>query len=323
MAFSGRLAGDLSALGLDRWPAALGPLVEERLANGAHGDMPRWRRALEALPPVSAPAAELDSPTVTLAPGALPAEALPGLRRQLLELSPWRKGPFDVAGVSIDSEWRSDLKWQRVQRAASPLAGRRVLDVGCGNGYYALRMLGAGAACVIGVDPTLLYVMQFRALAHFLGPRPVHVLPLRSEELPPGSAAFDTVLSMGVLYHQRAPLVHLRELRSHLRGGGELVLETLVLPGEEPYARTPPGRYARMRNVWHLPTVPELCVWLARCGFRDIAAADVTLTSVAEQRSTEWMTFESLGEALDPDDPSQTVEGWPAPRRAVVIARRP
>ena len=28
----------------------------------------------------------------------------------------------------------------------------------------------------------------------------------------------------------------------------------------------------------------------------------------------------SLAEALDPSDPSRTVEGWPAPRRVVVLA---
>ena len=116
-------------------------------------------------------------------------------------------------------------------------------------------MLGAGATCVIGIDPTLLFVMQFAALRHFLPELPVHVLPLACEELPPDTPAFDTVFSMGVLYHRRSPLEHLRELRDQLLAGGELVLETLVLPGEEALARTPADRYARMRNVWLLPTV--------------------------------------------------------------------
>jgi tRNA (mo5U34)-methyltransferase len=35
------------------------------------------------------------------------------------------------------------------------------------------------------------------------------------------------------------------------------------------------------------------------------------------------MTFDSLGEALDPTDPRRTVEGHPAPVRAMVIGRRP
>jgi tRNA (mo5U34)-methyltransferase len=49
----------------------------------------------------------------------------------------------------------------------------------------------------------------------------------------------------------------------------------------------------------------------------------VTDTTVHEQRSTEWMPFESLAEALDPDDPSRTIEGLPAPMRAIVICKSP
>jgi tRNA (mo5U34)-methyltransferase len=228
-----------------------------------------------------------------------------------------------VGGIHIDSEWRSNLKWRRVETAISPLAGKRVLDVGCGNGYYALRMRGQGASLVVGIDPTLCSVMQFQALAHFLPREPVHVLPLRLHELPPQSRTFDTTFSMGVLYHQRSPLDHLRELRGTLRRGGELVLETLILPGDEQLARTPAGRYARMRNVWLLPSAAELLVWLERCSFTDARIADVTLTGADEQRTTEWMPFESLKEALLPDNPALTVEGWPAPRRAVVVCRAP
>ncbi len=321
MPFTGRLDADLGELGLADWRGPLAALCAERLGPGAHGDLPRWQRALAALPEPASRDAQLDRDVV--AAGSLSGDARPAALAALRELMPWRKGPFELGGIHIDSEWRSDLKWRRVAAAASDLAGRRVLDVGCGNGYYALRALGAGAACVLGVDPTLLYVMQFRAVRHFLPDLPVHVLPLRSQELPGASGAFDTLLSMGVLYHQRAPLEHLRELRGQLRPGGELLLETLVLPGDDARAWTPPGRYARMRNVWLLPSLPELATWLARSGYADARVADVTATTVDEQRQTDWMSFESLREALDPADPERTVEGWPAPRRALLVARRP
>jgi tRNA (mo5U34)-methyltransferase len=75
--------------------------------------------------------------------------------------------------------------------------------------------------------------------------------------------------------------------------------------------------------VWLLPTIAELTTWLTRSGFRDIQIVDQAITTTDEQRSTDWMTFESLAEALDPDDPSRTVEGWPAPRRVVVTALAP
>lgn len=294
----------LADLGLDSWQEHLEPLIRERLQGDAHGDLTSWRETLGRLRGLGSE----DSQTV---------------RELLLSLAPWRKGPFEFAGVSIDSEWRSDLKWDRLKDRITPLRGRAVLDVGCGNGYYTLRMQNAGARLVIGIDPTLLYVMQFYALEHFLQPESVFALPLRLDELPQNPHSFDTTFSMGVLYHQRSPIDHLRQLKGTLRQGGQLVLETLFVPGEEPCARTPTARYARMRNVWLVPTVSELVTWLQRTGFTAIEVIDKSLTTSDEQRSTEWMAFESLREALKPDDPNQTVEGWPAPRRVVVLAIAP
>ena len=296
------LARVLGILQLDHWLEPLAALADERVSESAHGDFERWRDAVAGLPSATSDAERRDL---------------------LMQLAPWRKGPFNVGGVHIDAEWRSDLKWQRVAGAIEPLEGRRVLDVGCGNGYYALRMADAGAAAVLGIDPTLLYVMQFLAVTAHLERPPVAVLPLRLQELPDACHAFDTTFSMGVLYHQRSPLDHLRQLRATLRPGGQLVLETIFIPGEESYACTPAERYARMKNVWLLPTLAELSTWLRRTGFRDVEIIDTAITTVAEQRSTEWMTFESLADALDPEDPTRTVEGWPAPRRVVVTATAP
>jgi len=299
---SATLASVLGILQLDQWLEPLRALADERMSASAHGDFERWRDAVAGLQSVTSDTKR---------------------RELLMQLAPWRKGPFDVGGVHIDAEWRSDLKWQRVAGAIESLEGRRVLDVGCGNGYYALRMADAGAAAVLGIDPTLLYVMQFLAVTAHLERPPVAVLPLRLQELPDACHAFDTTFSMGVLYHQRSPLDHLRQLRATLRPGGQLVLETIFIPGEESYACTPAERYARMKNVWLLPTLAELSTWLRRTGFRDVEIIDTAITTVAEQRSTEWMTFESLADALDPEDPTRTVEGWPAPRRVVLTAGTP
>lgn len=312
----------LAAAGMDDWIDTVAPLCQQRLEPSAHGDLPRWHAALEALPEVERSDPVLNEDVVRLG-RPLPAQARLTLTDTLQTLSPWRKGPFDVCGVSIDTEWQSHLKWNRVRNHLEPLTGRQVLDVGSGNGYYALRMAGAGARSVIGIDPTILYVVQFAALKRFAPTVPVQVLPLRLHELPPEPRVFDTTFSMGVLYHQHSPIDHLRQLRGTLRPGGQLVLETLFLPGEASFAFTPPGRYARMKNVWLLPTIVELRTWLARCGYRDIAVVDASQTTIDEQRSTDWMPFESLAEALDPAQPDRTVEGWPAPRRVVVTATVP
>jgi tRNA (mo5U34)-methyltransferase len=308
-------------LGLESWFNLLEPRLRARLSDGSHGDFARWRQIISDLPLLERQPGRFDGDVIGIGQIHTDDVARASVRAALLALAPWRKGPFDVCGVHIDSEWRSNLKWDRVKTAIEPLAGRNVLDVGCGNGYYALRMRGACARCVVGIDPTLRHVMQYIALMQFMTPEPVFVLPLRLQELPGAAHAFDTTLSMGVLYHQRSPIEHLQQLRETLRSDGQLVLETIFLPGLESYARTPPDRYARMRNVWLLPTIAELEIWLDRTGFADIEVVDQNVTTCEEQRTTEWMPFESLKDALDPVDSSRTVEGWPAPRRAVVLAR--
>jgi len=299
------LYADLAGIGLDHWRPVIEPLLAERLSPTAHGHYDEWRTIVDRLP-LRGEVAQADE-----------------VRRLLLGLAPWRKGPFSLHGVDVDAEWRSDRKWARVVGHIATLEDRNVLDVGCGNGYYALQMRRAGARLVIGIDPGVLYCLQFAAVKKITGLERAHVLPLRLEDLPPGSAVFDTTFSMGVLYHRRQPVGHLEQLRDTLRPGGELVLETLILPGETVEVLEPKPRYARMRNVWHLPTVPALLGWLAQAGFDGARVVDVAPTSTDEQRSTEWMTFESLAGALDPADPTRTVEGHPAPIRAVVIARRP
>ncbi len=316
--------GALDDAALDPWREQLRDLTAARLRPEGHGDLPRWQAALRALPMVHPDHLDLDQDCI----GIGRAEDLDAAQRQALEqalrqLHPWRKGPFCLFGLHIDTEWRSDWKWRRLREHIQPLQDRLVLDVGCGNGYHLWRMRGAGARLALGIDPTLLFVHQFAALQHYLKDPQTGLLPLALEELPTRMALFDTVFSMGVLYHRRSPFDHLQELREALRPGGELVLETLVIEAEAGRVLVPRDRYARMRNVWFIPSVPELQHWLERAGFLEVRCVDVTRTTTEEQRSTDWMRFESLAQCLDPDDPAKTVEGDPAPRRAILLARRP
>lgn len=309
---------------LQPWFADLPAQLAEALDPSRHGDLTRWGELLNRLPAISPSRVDLNRDAVTIGgEGDCDHAVSDRIEAVLRELHPWRKGPFSIHGVSIDTEWRSDLKWNRLADHIQPLAGRLVLDVGCGNGYHCWRMLGAGARLVLGIDPTLVSVMQFHAVKHFAGPRPVYLLPLGIEDVPTGLRAFDTVFSMGVLHHRRSPLDHLLELRGLLRPGGELVLETLVIGGREGEVLLPEDRYARMRNVWFLPSPPTLLGWLKRCGFRNPRLIDVSLTTGEEQRRTGWMQFQSLADFLDPTDSSRTCEGLPAPRRGMFLAESP
>ncbi len=297
--------------------------VESRIESVKHGDLERWTDALSSLPNISPSSIELNTPTLTIGdPSDLNESEAKCLHNSLTALMPWRKGPLQFFDTKIDTEWRSDWKWKRLESHIGALKNRKVLDVGCGNGYHCWRMKAAGAKLVLGVDPSLLFACQFAVVQQYAKEPDIHLLPIGMEHLPTKSDWFDTVFSMGVLYHRRSPIDYIRELFAQLRPGGELVLETLVIDGDENQVLVPSGRYARMRNVWFIPSSQALALWVQRCGFENIRIVDECITSTDEQRQTRWMRYESLAESLDPENPNLTVEGLPSPKRAVLIATR-
>ncbi len=305
---------------LESWADMLPFQLQQAFDNKHHGNLSQWKQTLTQVETLTPSMTDIvNGVKIGLAADLSEAQQI-NLEQTLKKLLPWRKGPYYLFGIHLDTEWRSDWKWERLQNHITPLTNRMVLDVGCGNGYHCWRMLGAGARLVVGIDPYLLNVMQFQAIGKLYGNAPVFVLPLGIEELPARIEAFDTVFSMGVLYHRRSPIDHLLELKGCLRPGGELVLETLIIEGSEGQVLLPPGRYARMRNVWFLPSCDTLVSWLHRCGFYNVRLLDVTRTTIQEQRTTQWMPFYSLKDFLTPDNKDLTCEGLPAPTRAVFTA---
>lgn len=308
---------------LEPWLKLLPEQIAQGLNTQRFGDLPGWYEALEALPTVSTETIDLKSAVAVGAPDDCDQATKDRIHAAMELLIPWRKGPYQVHGTHIDTEWRSDWKWDRVLPHLAPLQDRKILDVGCGNGYHCWRMHGEGASQVIGIDPSPRFVVQFYCLKHFIGQAPVDVLPVGIEALPANLQAFDTTFSMGVLYHRRSPMDHLRELKATLRPGGQLVLETLVIDGGLGDVLVPEGRYAKMNNVWFLPSCDTLISWMRKCGFKNPRVVDCNKTTTEEQRSTDWMRFQSLPDFLDPENPDLTDEGHPAPLRAVFVAEAP
>ena len=282
----------------------------------------QWINSIKHLPAITPLQIDLRSSVTAKTEQPLSEGEQQRITQLLKTMMPWRKGPFHLYGVDIDTEWRSDWKWERLVDHLEDLQGKTVLDVGCNSGYHLWRMVGAGAKLAVGIDPMALYLCQFEAIRKLLGnDQRAHLLPLGIEELPK-LKAFDTVFSMGVLYHRRSPLDHLFQLKAQLVEGGQLVLETLVIEGTEHQALMPGERYAQMRNVYFIPSVPTMLNWLHKCGFKEINMVDISKTSLDEQRKTAWMESDSLAEFLDPNDLSKTVEGYPAPMRAVFVAKK-
>lgn len=313
----------LDAQGQSEWRQTLHQQIQAQLADTRHGKMPMWQQALAALPDVIPSVIELKDRVRVGTANDLAGEDVTQVISQLKHFHPWRKGPYQLFDIDIDTEWRSDWKWDRVKPHLTSLQGRTILDVGGGNGYHGWRMLGEGADMVVGIDPTLVFTMQYQVLQRYIKTKNHYVVPVGIEHLPENLTLFDTVFSMGVLYHRRSPLQHLMELRGALRSKGELVLETLIIDGPLGMSLMPENRYAKMRNVWFIPSIPTMELWLRRCGFNNIRCVDINVTTLEEQRATEWMTFESLIDFLDPLDVTKTIEGYPAPKRAVFIAEAP
>ena len=305
------------------WHALFEAALAQRTKPGRHGDLPSWLAILDSLPSVTPGSMHLDADTVTIGSSAdLSDQESAQVQQALHALLPWRKGPYRVFNTFIDTEWRSDWKWQRLAPHISTLDGKNVLDVGCGNGYHCWRMLGAGARYVLGIDPSMRFLVQYMAIQKYARHNGFDLLPLGIEDMPRDMPVFDTVFSMGVLYHRRNPVNHLLELKELMINGGELVLETLIVDEAENGILTPSDRYAQMRNVWSILTVDKLLALLAEAGFHNIRCVDQNITSLDEQRQTDWMQFHSLQEFLDPDDISKTIEGYPAPKRGIFIAEK-
>lgn len=298
-------------------------ILATRSSVNRHGDLPTWLACLTRLPEVEPTQSSINTDTITIGtPSDLNSVQSKQLQSALTDLSPWRKGPFQFFDTLIDTEWRSDWKWQRVAPHISSLQGRQVLDVGCGTGYHGWRILGEGADYVLGIDPSMRFFIQHSAVQRYLQHSSFDFLPLGIEDMPTSLTCFDSVFSMGVLYHRRRPINHLVELKNLLEPGGELILETLIVDQAPDGLLQPTNRYAQMRNVWSIMTVDKILALLDEAGFQDAVCVDQNTTSLDEQRRTPWMQFHSLQDFLDPGDISKTIEGYPAPKRGIFIAQR-
>lgn len=245
------------------------------------------------------------------------------LDNYLKSFSPWRKGPFNIYDIKIDAEWRSDWKWDRIVDKISPLKDKNILDIGCGNGYFLWRMIGEEAKLAIGIDPQPLFIFQFFVIKKLIANHnDCWALPLTFEEFPLTKSFFDTCFSMGVIYHRKNPLDHLKSINKILNTNGELILESIILDSKKEKMIIPKGRYGKMNNVWFIPSIQTVIDWLKRANFKDIDILNISKTTPQEQRSTKWMTFESLPDFLDKRNPNLTVEGYPAPVRAIFYAQK-
>jgi len=249
-------------------------------------------------------------------------KAVSSISPLITELIPWRKGPWNILGTELDAEWQSNLKWDRFKDHLGDLEDRRVVDIGCNNGYYLFRMLPERPRFLLGLDPSIRCYYQFELFRRLIGDNHMEYLLFGIDDAQLFPSAFDVALCMGVIYHRRDPYTSCQYLYHCLKPAGRLIFESIVIPGDKPVALTPEDRYAQMRNVWFVPTVSCMLNWLTRAGFKNCEVIDISPTTPAEQRTTPFSPYLSLSDYLNPDNPAETVEGYPAPQRAIVLGHR-
>ena len=314
---------------LPSWPLnnnAVKKRLTQRRAELHKKDVSSLARTLQQLPEAGVSTKDYHGDRVVLgAWNDLPDQAdRAKLEAHLKALMLWRKGPFDLLGFPIDAEWQSHMKWNRILKHRPNLRGKKVVDIGASSGYYMFRMLDLSPEWVLGIDPGYKFYFQFHTLQHYAREENLYYEPLKLEDLDLFPECFDTVFCMGILYHQKSPVKALNILHRCLNPGGELYLETLIWPGDMPDVYSPYPTYAKMPNVYFLPTLPTLKAWMKQSGYSTCEVMDVTQTGTEEQRTANYCPppAQSLGDFLDPEDPNRTVEGYPAPTRALLYVRR-
>ena len=240
------------------------------------------------------------------------------IKQTALLMKPWRKGPFQFNELFIDSEWQSQIKYNLLEPYFD-LKDKIVGDIGCNNGYYLFRMLSQKPKKLIGFDPSAIYYSQFQFINHFLKSDIAYEL-LGVGHVEFYEHKFDTLFCLGVLYHRSDPVAMLKSLFKGLNKGGELILDTFMIDGEDEMCLTPKDRYSKIPNIYFVPTVNALKNWCYRAGFETVEVLEIMKTELNEQRKTEWIDTQSLEDFLDPNDPAKTVEGYPAPKRVYIKA---
>jgi tRNA (mo5U34)-methyltransferase len=295
-------------------------LKEERESWKERPHFKEIEQALKSLPDINGPTDYTQRAIQIISNQKAPTE----VKALAEKLIPWKKGPFDLFDLKIDAEWRSDFKWERLEKAVGNLEGKRIIDIGCNNGYFMFKMAQHNPELLLGIDPVLPCYAQFSLIQHFAKTPNLYFELFGVEHLSFFKNCFDTIFHMGIVYHHRHPIQQMVDIREALAPGGQVILETIGIPGEESYALFPEDRYANMKNVWFVPTLSCFMNWAKKAKLIDVELICDSEMTTEEQRNTYWAPppKPSLIDALDPHDHSKTKEGHPAPRRFLISAKK-
>jgi len=125
----------------------------------------------------------------------------------------WTDGATDAHGYLYPTLYEMLLEYK----------GSRILDVGCGNGVIAGRLLDAGFD-VYGIDASATGIN----IANGTSPGRFFIHDIFSEKLPDALSKFqfDVVISTEVIEHIYAPRKYIKLIENCLRPGGVVIIST-------------------------------------------------------------------------------------------------
>jgi SAM-dependent methyltransferase len=204
-----------------------------------------------------------------------------------------------------------------VIEALDPRPGDRVLDVGCGPGFYVAEILDrvgeSGAVTGLDASPAMLAITTRRVADR----ANATVLDGEATALPFAGASFDRAVSVQVLEYVHDTAAALAELRRVLRPGGRVALWDIDWSTLTWHSRDP-QRMARMCAAWdrHLahPMLPRtLGASLRAAGFEDVSCDGHVFSSTTLDPETFGGNLPRLVasyvEGLD-DVPAPEVAAW-------------
>ena len=291
-------------------------IYDERNTWHERDSVVEFRDAIKSVNDIKTSILDFSSETVRIGESSeINEEQSARLYTALKKMMPWRKGPFNIFGIDIDAEWQSNRKWDRLLPEMPDLKDKLICDIGCNNGYYMFRMMEHKPAFILGIDPMIKYYYSFELLKSLTNINNIDMQLFGVEHLHYFKNSFNVIFLMGIIYHHRSPFELLQKVRESLKKGGTLVIETQGIPGDDPVALFPEGRYAKVPGTYFIPTVKCLENFLKRAGFKDVKTFCTHKMSSVEQRVTDWMIYESYSDFISKDNPDLTVEGYPAPIR--------
>jgi SAM-dependent methyltransferase len=194
---------------------------------------------------------------------------------------------------------------QPVLELLAPLAGERILDLGCG--YGALTRLIAARAAVVGVDASAEQVAAARAQG-------LDARVMSGAELS-FSAEFDAVFSNAALHWMREPDRVIDGVWRALKPGGRFVAEcggagnVAAVRAALIAALDRRGLDGRTADPWYFATPEEYRARLERRGFRVASMALIPRPTILPGRLADWLdTFAESFLALLPADAREAVE---------------